>query len=95
MLIKKIFAVKFEKKGESLRRMVFVVFKTISTSTPATSVSSSGHCRRSVLSAFNNIIYDALERPASFFDEVSVSEEGLNFSIFKLEFNFAQISQIF
>ncbi|VDK88250.1 unnamed protein product [Litomosoides sigmodontis] len=43
--------------------------KTISTSTPATSVSSSGQCRRSVLSAFNNVMYDALERPASFFDE--------------------------
>ncbi|EFO19250.1 hypothetical protein LOAG_09244 [Loa loa] len=43
--------------------------KTISTSTPATSISSSGRGRSSVLSAFNNIMYDTLERPASFFEE--------------------------
>ncbi|VDN94431.1 unnamed protein product [Brugia pahangi] len=43
--------------------------KTISTSTPATSVSPSRLCRNSVLSTFNNIMYDTLERPASFFEE--------------------------
>ncbi|OZC07704.1 C2 domain protein [Onchocerca flexuosa] len=42
--------------------------KTISTSTPATSISSIGRCRSSVLSAYNNIMYDTLERPASFFE---------------------------
>ncbi|CAG9530456.1 unnamed protein product [Cercopithifilaria johnstoni] len=43
--------------------------KTISTSTPATSISSSGRCRRSVLSGFNNIMYDTLERPVSFLEK--------------------------